>query len=172
MTTNVIVQPRITKVTRSDNRITRLVRSIAVAGGGEGGGGPIAAALVTNLATQFSASANMFYSTGFLPAQNVEAGFKGYGYSGMADSLQAQLSQAIAAKAGEFILTGSYIGGWIQQGINSAFTAEVNLSFAVNAGASWGTAFMKGALSAVGGGTLVQAISDKVVTDLATELEK
>jgi hypothetical protein len=30
---------------------------------------------------------------------------------------------------------------------------------------------MKGALSAVGGGTLVQAISDKVVTDLATELE-
>lgn len=141
-------------------------------GGGEGGGAPIAAALVTNLATQFSASANMFYSMGFLPAQNVEAGFKGYGYSGMADSLQAQLSQAIAAKAGEFILTGSYIGGWIQQGINSAFTAEVNLSFAVNAGASWGTAFMKGALTAVGGGTLVQAISDKVVTDLATELEK
>lgn len=141
-------------------------------GGGEGGGGPIAAALVTNLATQFSASANMFYAMGFLPAQNVEAGFKGYGYSGMADSLQAQLSQAIAAKAGEFILTGSYIGGWIQQGINQAFTAEVNLSFAVNAGASWGTAFMKGALSAVGGGTLVQAISDKVVTDLATELEK
>lgn len=80
--------------------------------------------------------------------------------------------QAIGSKAGEFVTAGSYIGGWIQQGINSAFTAEVNLSFAVNAGASWGTAFMKGALAAVGGGTLVQAISDKVVTDLATELEK
>lgn len=142
-------------------------------GGGEaGGGGPLAMAMVTNLATQFSTNANMFYATGLIPAQNVEAGFKGYQYAGMADSLQAQLTQAIAAKAAEFILTGSYIGGWIQQGINQAFTAEVNLSFAVNAGASWGTAFMKGALNAVGGGTLVQAISDKVITDLATEMEQ
>lgn len=142
-------------------------------GGGEaGGGGSLAMAMVTNLATQFSTNANMFYATGLIPAQNVEAGFKGYQYAGMADSLQAQLTQAIAAKAGEFILTGSYIGGWIQQGINQAFTAEVNMSFAVNAGASWGTAFMKGALNAVGGGTLVQAISDKVITDLATEMEQ
>lgn len=141
-------------------------------GGDAGGGGPLAMAMVTNLATQFSTNANMFYATGLIPAQNVEAGFKGYQYAGMADSLQAQLTQAIAAKAGEFILTGSYIGGWIQQGINQAFTAEVNLSFAVNAGASWGTAFMKGALNAVGGGTLVQAISDKVITDLATEMEQ
>ena len=141
-------------------------------GGGPAGGAPLAMAMVSNLATQFSANANMFYSMGFIPAQNIETGFKGYSYTGMADSLQAQLSQAIGAKAGEFILTGSYIGGWIQQGINSAFTTEVNLSFAVNAGASWGTAFMKGALSAVGGGTLVQAISDKVVTDIANEMEQ
>lgn len=144
----------------------------AEGGGDTGGGGSLAMAMVTNLATQFSTNANMFYATGLIPAQNVEAGFKGYQYAGMADSLQSQLTQAIAAKAAEFILTGSYIGGWIQQGINQAFTAEVNLSFAVNAGASWGTAFMKGALAAVGGGTLVQAISDKVITDLATEMEQ
>jgi hypothetical protein len=141
-------------------------------GGGPAGGAPLAMAMVSNLATQFSTNANMFYSMGFIPAQNIESGFKGYSYTGMADSLQAQLSQAIGAKAGEFVLTGSYIGGWIQQGINSAFTTEVNLSFAVNAGASWGTAFMKGALTAVGGGTLVQAISDKVVTDIANEMEQ
>jgi len=141
-------------------------------GGGPAGGAPLAMAMVSNLATQFSANANMFYSMGFIPAHNIETGFKGYGYTGMADSLQAQLSQAIGAKAGEFVLTGSYIGGWIQQGINSAFTTEVNLSFAVNAGASWGTAFMKGALSAVGGGTLVQAISDTVVTAIANEMEQ
>jgi hypothetical protein len=102
----------------------------------------------------------------------VEAGFKGHTYTGMADNLQASVMQAIGSKAGEFVTAGSYIGGWIQQGINSAFTTEVNLSFAVNAGASWGTAFMKGALTAVGGGTLVQAISDKVVTDIANEMEQ
>jgi len=141
-------------------------------GGGEGGGGPIAAALVTNLITQFATAAPQFTAAGIVPAQIVEAGFKGHTYTGMADNLQASVMQAIGSKAGEFVTAGSYIGGWIQQGINSAFTAEVNLSFAVNAGASWGTAFMKGALAAVGGGTLVQAISDKVVTDLATELEK
>jgi hypothetical protein len=141
-------------------------------GGGEGGGGPIAAALVTNLITQFATAAPQFTAAGIVPAQIVEAGFKGHTYTGMADNLQASVMQAIGSKAGEFVTAGSYIGGWIQQGINSAFTAEVNLSFAVNAGASWGTAFMKGALSAVGGGTLVQAISDKVITDLATEMEQ
>jgi len=139
--------------------------------GGEGGG-PIASALVTNLMTQFATAAPMFTAAGIVPAQIVEAGFKGHVYTGMADNLQASINQAIGAKAAEFIQTGSYIGGWIQQGINGAFTAEVNLSFAVNAGASWGTAFMKGALTAVGGGTLVQAISDKVVTDIANEMEQ
>lgn len=139
--------------------------------GGEGGG-PIASALVTNLMTQFATAAPMFTAAGIVPAQIVEAGFKGHVYTGMADNLQASINQAIGAKAAEFIQTGSYIGGWIQQGINSAFTTEVNLSFAVNAGASWGTAFMKGALTAVGGGTLVQAISDKVVTDIANEMEQ
>ena len=139
--------------------------------GGEGGG-PIASALVTNLMTQFATAAPMFTAAGIVPAQIVEAGFKGHVYTGMADNLHASINQAIGAKAAEFIQTGSYIGGWIQQGINGAFTAEVNLSFAVNAGASWGTAFMKGALNAVGGGTLVQAISDKVIGDLATEMEQ
>lgn len=141
-------------------------------GGGEGGGGPIAAALVTNMITQFATATPQFMAAGVVPAQIVEAGFKSHPYTGMADNLQASINQSVGAKAAEFIQVGGYIGGWIQQGINQAFTAEVNLSFAVNAGASWGTAFMKGALSAVGGGTLVQAISDKVVTDLATELEK
>lgn len=142
------------------------------AAGEQAGTETLSTALVTNVATQLSMSANMFYSLGFIPAQNIESGFKGYGYTAMADNLQSQLTQAISSKAGEFITTGSYIGGWIQQGINQSFSAEINLTFATNAGASWGTAFMKGALDAVGGGTLVQAISDKVIGDLATEMEQ
>lgn len=142
------------------------------AAGEQAGTETLSTALVTNVATQLSMSANMFYSLGFIPAQNIESGFKGYGYTAMADNLQSQLTQAISSKAGEFIATGSYIGGWIQQGINQSFSAEINLTFATNAGASWGTAFMKGALDAVGGGTLVQAISDKVIGDLATEMEQ
>ena len=102
----------------------------------------------------------------------MEAGFKGYQYSGMADNLQAQINAAIASKAGEFITVGGYIGGWISQGLNQSFNAEINLSFASNAGSAWATAFMKGAISTIGGGALLQSISDKVITDLATELEK
>jgi hypothetical protein len=141
-------------------------------GGGEGGGGPVAMALATNLMTQFATAAPMFTAAGIVPAQIVEAGFKGHTYTGMADNLQASVMQSISSKAGDFVAAGGYIGGWIQQGINQSFNAEINLTFATNAGASWGTAFMKGALTAIGGGALVQSISDKVITDLATELEK
>lgn len=133
---------------------------------------PLADSLLTAVSTQLSTVSNMFYAIGFLPAQNVESGFKGYGYSNMADNLQASIVTAIGAKANDFVTAGTYIGGWIQAGINQSFNAEINLTFAENAGGAWGMAFMKGALSAVGGGTLVQAISDKVIGDLADEMEK
>lgn len=139
---------------------------------GAGGGGTLAGALATNIITQVATAAPQFRAAGAIPAQLIEAEFRAYQYTSMADNLQSQVTQAISSKAGEFITVGGYIGGWIQQGLNQSFNAEINLSFAVNAGSAWGTAFMKGALNAVGGGTLVQAISDKVIGDLADEMEK
>src|SRR3972149_8759754 len=77
MTTNVIVQPRITKITRIDGRVTRLVRSIAVSVDGGGGSqayvdnGDAATLVSANAYTDSSLSDKADLVGGFVPASQL-----------------------------------------------------------------------------------------------------
>jgi len=77
MTTNVIVQPRITKITRIDGRVTRLVRSIAVSVDGGGvsqayvDNGDAATLVSANAYTDSSLSDKADLVGGFVPASQL-----------------------------------------------------------------------------------------------------
>jgi len=142
--------------------------------GAEGGGaGAIAAALMTNVATQFTTSQNMFYALGFIPAGSVESGFKAYVYTGMDSGILDSITNGIRTNAANYNQRGATIGAYVQRGLNDSFSGEVGLSLAVAAGAAWGSAFQRGVLNQLAAGSgLVTAITDKVLEGIATEMEQ
>jgi len=138
-----------------------------------GGAGPIAAALMTNVSAQFTTSQNMFYALGFMPASNVESGFKAYGYTGMDSGILDGITTGIRTNEENYNQRGATIGGYVQRGLNDSFSGEVGISLAVAAGAAWGSAFQRGVLNQLAAGSgLVMAITDKVLEGIATEMEQ
>jgi len=142
--------------------------------GAEGDGvGAIAAALMTNVATQFTTSQNMFYALGFIPAGSVESGFKAYVYTGMDSGILDSITNGIRTNAENYQQRGATIGNYVQRGLNDSFSGEVGLSLAVAAGTAWGSAFQRGVLNQLAAGSgLVTAITDKVLEGIATEMEQ
>ena len=140
--------------------------------GGEQASTPLADALMTNVSTQFSAAQGMFYAVGFLPAQSVESGFKGYGYTGLSSGLLDALTTGIRADADSYMQRGATIAGYVQAGMNQQFSAETGVRSAIAAGAAWGNAFMQGVFEALNGAGFVDQISTQVIDGITGELEQ
>lgn len=139
----------------------------------EGAVGSIAAALMTNVSAQFDASQNMFYALGFIPAGNVEDGFKAHQYTDMDSGILDSITNGIRKNAENYEQRGATIGSYVQRGLNDSFSSEVGVALAVAAGTAWGSAFQRGVLNQLSAGSgIAQAITDKVMADIATELEQ
>jgi hypothetical protein len=145
--------------------------------GGQGGAGGqadtgIAGALLTNISSQFSASANMFYAVGFLPASSVQSGFKNYEYTGLADSFMEKLTSNIRENADALGQRGGTMASYVQSGFVSAFNSEAFKTQLTAIGDMMYTYIEIGILARVNGGALTNAIAAKVVEDLAVEMEQ
>lgn len=142
--------------------------------GNEGGGetNPMATALAGKLNNELTTMQGIFYAAGFGPAQSVESGFAGYAFDNLGNGVLDAVTVAIRKDADNYKQRGGTIATYIQAGINEGFGSNLSFTYAMNAGAAWGEGFMSGALGAIGGSKLAQAISDKVIEDIATEMEK
>lgn len=140
--------------------------------GGEQAATPLADALMTNVATQFAATQNMFYAVGFGPAMSVESGFKDYGYTGLSSGLLDALTTGIRADAENYMQRGATIAGYVQAGMNQQFSAETGVRSAITAGAAWGNAFMQGVFEALNGAGFVDQITTNVIDGITGELEQ
>lgn len=140
--------------------------------GGEQAATPLADALMTNVATQFAATQNMFYAVGFGPAMSVESGFKDYGYTGLSSGLLDALTTGIRTDAENYMQRGATIAGYVQAGMNQQFSAETGVRSAITAGAAWGNAFMQGVFEALNGAGFVDQITTNVIDGITGELEQ
>lgn len=141
-------------------------------GAGEGGIGELASALLTNAASQFSMTQNMFYAVGFLPAQGVQDGFKNYEYAGLADSFMEKLTTNIRENGENLKQRGGTMASYVQSGFVTAFNSEAFKAQLIAIGELMYGYLEIGILARVNGGALTNAIASKVVEDLATELEQ
>jgi len=154
--------------------IAGMIASMKAQQSGEEGGEttPFATALAGKLSTELTTLQGTFYAVGFGPAQSVQDGFTGYSYADMGSGVLDAVTTSIRKDADNYKQRGSTIASYIQAGINEGFGSNLSFTYAMNSGAAWAQGFMAGALGAVGGGALAQAISDKVIKDIADEMEK
>lgn len=133
----------------------------------------LADALMTKASSQLTATSNMFYALGFIPAGDVESGFKAYDYTDMDRGILEGITVGIRSNADNYTQRGATIGSYVQRGLNDSFNSEVGIALAVAAGAAWGSAFQRGVLNQLGaGGGIVAAITDKVLDGIVTEMEQ
>lgn len=142
------------------------------ASGGEQAATPLADAVLTSLSSQFSAIQNMFYAVGFLPAGSVESGFKGYAYTGLATSFMEKLTTEIRTIGTDLQQRGGTMAGYVQSGFVTSFSSEAFKAQLMAIGELMYSYLEIGILAKVNGGALTNAIAEKVVADIATEIEQ
>lgn len=140
--------------------------------GGEQAATPLADAMLGALSSQFSATQNMFYAVGFLPAGSVESGFKGYAYTGLATSFMEKLTTEIRTIGTDLQQRGGTMAGYVQAGFVTSFSSEAFKAQLMAIGELMYSYLEIGILSKVNGGALTNAIAEKVVADIATEIEQ
>lgn len=146
-------------------------QSAAAAASGESAS-PMAEALLTALTTQMSTIQNMFYAVGILPAGFVQEGFKGYEYSGLADSFRDALTVGIRTISADLNQRGGTMASYVQNGFVSSFNGEGFKTQLIAIGELMYTYIEMGILAKVNGGKLTEVIGAKVIEDLNAELEK
>lgn len=132
----------------------------------------LATALLGNLSGQFSTLQNQFYAVGFLPADAIQRGFKGFGYTGLAESFRDAVTVGVRTISGDLMQRGATMAGYVQSGLIGAFNSEAFKAQLISVGELMYTYIELGILSKVDGGKLATAIGTKVVEDLNAELEK
>ena len=132
----------------------------------------LATALLGNLSGQFSTLQNQFYAVGFLPAEALQRGFKGFGYTGLAESFRDALTVGVRTISGDLMQRGATMAGYVQSGLIGAFNGEAFKAQLISVGELMYTYIELGILSKVDGGKLATAIGTKVIEDLNAELEK
>lgn len=147
-------------------------QSAGGAGSAPQAGGPAASALVTNLATQFATASAQFQAIGQVPASLVTAGFTAYKPQNIMDGWTMAVQDSVTANGDRLSLSGMMAGGFFAGGFIRSFYNEALKGQLREVGGMISEYIKDGMLERVNGGELAQALSDKVITDLATELEK
>lgn len=139
---------------------------------GEAATTPMADAMMTSLSSQFSATQNMFYAVGFLPASSVESGFKGYEYTGLANSFMEKLTTEIRTIGTDLQQRGGTMASYVQAGFVSAFNSDSFKAQLSGIGELMYTYIELGILAKVNGGALTEAIGTKIINDINAEMEQ
>lgn len=145
------------------------------ASGAEGGAQAstdLADAFLTNVRTQFTTTGNMFYTAGWVPATNLQNGFKAFAYEGLAGSFLEALTTNIREKQADFLQRGGTMAAAVQAGFIAGFDSEAFKQQLIDVGKLMYTFIEIGILAQVNGAKLTTAIATKVVEDLNAELEQ
>lgn len=133
---------------------------------------PMADALMVAMSSQLTAKQNMFYATGFLPAGYLQDGFKGYAYTGLADSFNTALEQNIRQIGSSLQQKGGTMASYVQAGFTAGFDGEAFKQKLIGIGEVMYSYIELGILGKVDGAKLTEAIGTKIISDLNTELEQ